>query len=694
VEVLTRLGRSSLPLATTTAVEGIVLLVDFSDETATIATAEIRDYCNQVGYTGYGNNGSVRDYFYDVSDGNLTYTNFVPTSYYRASEPKSYYDESSVPCCSRAREMMYEALADLDAQGFDFSEYDSNNDGVIDAVNCFYAGTRNGPWSYGLWPHSGWMSFSADGVTTERYQITDLGDQLRLSTFCHENGHMVMRWPDLYDYDHDSRGIGRFGLMCSSGSGTNPVEPCAYMKYIAGWSTTTVLTVPQAGLTVPSGINTFYKFEHPLNANEYYLVENRQQVGRDSVIPDAGLAIWHIDETGDNDYQQMTPLLHYEVTLVQADGNWDLEYDVNSGDDTDLWSSPGYTECAPTTIPNTGWWDGSASGLIVTNVSASASTMTFDFKIDCNNNGTIDEAEIPTACGGSCSESCDPDCNCDGVPDACQLVLNDCNQNSIPDDCDIALGPDTDCNSNGLPDWCDVTGAGVKLDEDFEGGLPGGWSVTGGFQITSLCGDSDPDCGGSGWGYAGETSTCSYGDYEFRELIAPPVTLGYGLSELRFCSRIETEADWDFGRVRVNGESVWEDSGLTGVWEEQVVDLRAFAGQTVTITFEFSTDTNTSGWLGWQVDNVLVTSGVPDDNEDGIPDECGACCGEQDCEQLTQALCEASEGGEYRGDGTTCEAECPAPIPTVSEWGLVVLSLALLTAGSVVIARRKRPVLN
>ncbi len=379
-ETLTRLGRRSLPLAATSAVQGIVLLVDFDDEQATIAPAEIRDYCNQEGYTGYGNNGSVRDYFYDVSDGNLTYTNFVPTSYYRALQPKSYYDESSVPCCSRAREMMFEALADLDNQGFDFSEYDANNDGVIDAVNCFYAGTRNGPWSYGLWPHSGWMSFSADDVTTERYQITDLGDQLRLRTFCHENGHMVMRWPDLYDYGSESAGVGNFCLMCYGASNTNPCEPCAYLKYIAGWTTTTVLTTPQASLPVPSGINTIYKYEHPTLANEYYLIENRQRSARDAALPDAGLAIWHVDEFGDNDNEQMTPGSHYEATLVQADGEWDFENNRNAGDSTDLWGAPEYGECTPYTYPNTNWWDRNSTALFITEISPPGPTMTFSFR--------------------------------------------------------------------------------------------------------------------------------------------------------------------------------------------------------------------------------------------------------------------------------------------------------------------------
>jgi M6 family metalloprotease-like protein len=368
------------PRTTTTGdVVGITLLIDFSDDTWSIPTSGIDDYCNQSGYTGYGNNGSVRDYFSDVSEGLLDYTNFVPDQYYRAAYTKEFYCNPSIPYGQRARELVIEALTDLNNKGFDFSQYDSDGDGYIDAVNCFYAGDTWNAWAEGLWPHASWVSFSADGVSTGRYQISNLGSSLRLSTFCHENGHMLMGWPDLYDYDGDSSGVGQFCLMCSSGSGTNPIEPCAWMKYVAGWGDVTALSVPIDGLTLPSEGNVMYKFAHPTVPNEYYLVENRQRSGRDASLPDHGMAVWHVDTEGSNNNQQQTPELHYLVTLVQADGDWDLENHRNYGDGTDLYCAPGYPACTPETYPNTDWWDGSASGAFFVNISASAATMTFDF---------------------------------------------------------------------------------------------------------------------------------------------------------------------------------------------------------------------------------------------------------------------------------------------------------------------------
>jgi len=432
---------------TTGQIKGICLIVDFSDSPATMPPSSIEAFCNQVGYTGYGNNGSVRDYFYDVSDGRLIYTNYVPTTYYRASKPETYYEDETVSHGTRARELIIEALQALNNSGFDFSQYDSDGDGYVDALNCLYAGPCRNAWSKGLWPHAWTVAFSADGVSTRKYQISYIGSSLTLGTFCHENGHMVCGWPDLYDYGYESRGVGYFCIMAFGSISTNPVEPCAYMKAIAGWSTVNILSTPATGLSVPaSRTNVCYKFPRPGKANEYFLIENRQRTGRDSYLPDSGLAIWHIDTSGSNDYEQMTPTQHYLVTLVQADGRWDLERNENNGDSTDLWAAPTYTAFTPVSTPNTNWWDGSPSNMYIQNISASAPTMTFDFLPfwDCNENGYADSEDI--------SSGRSQDCNGNGNPDECDIAEGlspDCNGNLVPDSCE----PDSD--QDGLIDVCD-----------------------------------------------------------------------------------------------------------------------------------------------------------------------------------------------------------------------------------------------
>jgi M6 family metalloprotease-like protein len=365
-------------------VKGICIIVDFPDQAATVPRSEIYNYCNQVGYSNNGNNGSVRDYYYDVSEGHLVYTNWVMPGYYRAPNNFTWYDDCDQPWLERAVMLIKEILNSLDPT-VDFSQYDSNSDGLIDAINVYYAGSTACGWATGMWPGCGGISWtSADGVGAYRFQITGIGDFPTLATFCHENGHMLGFWPDLYDYGRDgagnSRGVGKFCIMCSSTSATNPEEPCAYLKDIAGWTTTTVVGGYQAGIPVPqSSTNQIYRISHPTLSNEYYLIENRQQSGRDVDLPDDGLAIWHIDTDGNNSWNHMTPDSHYVVTLVQADGLWEMEHNQSSGDDEDLWASPDYTMFSPCGSPPPTWWNGSTADIFVTGIDASSSTMHFTF---------------------------------------------------------------------------------------------------------------------------------------------------------------------------------------------------------------------------------------------------------------------------------------------------------------------------
>lgn len=77
----------------------------------------------------------------------------------------------------------------------------------------------------------------------------------------------------------------------------------------------------------------------------------------------------------------------------------------------------------------------------------------------------------------------------------------------------------------------------------------------------------------------------------------------------------------------------------------------------------------------------------------------GRCCainaGNTCTNAVTQAACLGDEGtygrggGVYGGDDTTCAGNPCAAIPTVSQWGLIVMTLLLLTAATIIFARRR-----
>ena len=120
---------------------------------------------------------------------------------------------------------------------------------------------------------------------------------------------MVCDFPDLYDYGTESNGVGDFCLMCFGGPDKNPTEVSAYLKNEAGWTSSLTTMQPSTTYSLAAGNNNF--LIHQRSATEYFILENRQRTGRDAGLPDAGLAIWHVDELGNNSNEQMTAAMHY-----------------------------------------------------------------------------------------------------------------------------------------------------------------------------------------------------------------------------------------------------------------------------------------------------------------------------------------------------------------------------------------------
>jgi len=359
-------------------VVGLTVLVDFSDAPATIPAQNLDDLFNKTGYTGYGNNGSVHDFYADVSSGHLDYSTITYPTYFRASRPKSYYNSASVSFGVRAQELVKEVLDKLDDAGFDFTQLSADGSKNVYAVNVLYAGATPNAWSVGLWPHMGGIyGANHDGMHIGVYELTNIGTSPIIGTLCHENGHMVMGWPDLYDYSYKSKGTWLYDLM-SSGFGTNPQPPGAWLRDKAGWDQVVDLKDVPSGTKLMHVANsgTSFRFDNPSNAKEHFYLESRRLNGRSASLPQEGVLIWHVDENGSNNNYQRTAARHYMVSLEQANGKFNLE-STRAQAPGDLFYG-GYRDMfSASTVPNSNWWNGTASGFRVGSISPISSNMTF-----------------------------------------------------------------------------------------------------------------------------------------------------------------------------------------------------------------------------------------------------------------------------------------------------------------------------
>jgi M6 family metalloprotease-like protein len=360
---------------------GLCLLVAFPDVPATILREEIEAFCNRPGYSGFGNNGSVFDYYHDVSGGRLNYHTVV-APLYTARQPRAFYVDKRMPFGQRARELIEEALAFHRDQGFDFSPLTVDAQRGVYAMNVFYAGDAVNEWGQGLWPHASRLTqpFAlAPGKSAVDYQVTATGAALTLGVYCHENGHMLCDFPDLYQYDDSRKGVGRYCLMClgAYNTTTNPTHVSAYLKHRAGWGEAVALTAGRHSLSTMEP-NRFYVHARE-NGTEYFIIEGRHNTGRDAGLSNTGIAIWHVDELGSNTAPESAPEghRHYECTLLQADGLDELRLGADTGDGEDLFvDSDGPIFGAGSSV-SSAWWDGTPSGLQVHSIESSGSELGF-----------------------------------------------------------------------------------------------------------------------------------------------------------------------------------------------------------------------------------------------------------------------------------------------------------------------------
>jgi M6 family metalloprotease-like protein len=363
---------------------GLCLPVQFPDEKGAIPEPEIAAFCNLSGYREFGNRCSVYDYFLDNSGGRLRYVTVV-APYYTARQRRAYYTDPEVPWGERVDELIGEAVDYHHAQGLDVRALTADRDGRILATNVLYAGGLVNAFQKGLWPNA-WHLPRPRRLGPDRfayaYQITEMCEELTLGTYCHENGHLLCDFPDLYDLgpekgDFVSGGVGAYCLMGYGGERDprNPTDVCAYLKYTAGWADSAIRATDGLQVTLRAGHNDFVV--HRRDDDEYYIIENRHRSARDGALPDSGLAIWHVDEAGDNNLEQMLPERHYECSLVQADARHQLERQLWLGDRDDLFHAEWRDRFAGDTTPRSAWWDGSPAGLDVFDISAEGRTMTF-----------------------------------------------------------------------------------------------------------------------------------------------------------------------------------------------------------------------------------------------------------------------------------------------------------------------------
>ncbi len=310
----------------------LVILMGFRDKRFITLRSMVNSLFNNVNYTTTGVYGSVHDYYYENSYGQLNLTADVKGPYTCDSNAAFYgrNDNQSVGYQSFATEAIMAA-----APHVDFSDYDGDGDGVVDCIHILFAGygEEAGGGADCIWSHK-WNLFQP-----LRYNNTDINTYscspefggnsnqslTKIGVVCHEIGH-VFGAPDFYDTDYEGSGgqypgTGKWDLMASGSwnvGGASPAHHNPYTKSeIYGWTSLKTLSTPSCYTLLPSSTDStsFYKL-NTTTPGEYYIVENRQQINFDRGLPGHGMILYHLNsQTWSNTTH---PQFLYVVSATQS----------------------------------------------------------------------------------------------------------------------------------------------------------------------------------------------------------------------------------------------------------------------------------------------------------------------------------------------------------------------------------------
>ena len=329
----------------------------------------------------------------------------------------------------KLQECFWPALDQIDAlhanpdDQFNWGDYDVNYDNFIDNVVFLHSGygaeygetdadgtaSDSRIWSHAVgarskprrWESRNFLIDLGSYSVTSVYRGIMNENIARFGIMAHELLH-TLGVPDLFDKGRADLGggTGQFSIMSSPwGQGGDPTYPGhldPWSKMRLGWLTPIPITYDGEYSAEPSEIDAdVYIIREGFPDGEYLLIENRQALHYDALIggqeggAKGGVVIWHVDNLvlgnrfAGGKFQDGWPANgnHYQVAVVQADEDFDLEQNVNAGEPDDFFGpgksiGPGETG----RFPNTDSYQGGKvekTNIRITDFNRQALTMSF-----------------------------------------------------------------------------------------------------------------------------------------------------------------------------------------------------------------------------------------------------------------------------------------------------------------------------
>ena len=360
-------------------INGITVMLNYSDQAFGNSKDSVSMMMNQTGFSGWGSMGSVKDFFYTQSNGNVTLTSQVV----QVTLPQTavYYHGPG----DGGNHLVADIVDQINLQ-------------FPNGFQNLTAHPQGGLWHFNLlsrYPGGGYAFLYSgkfiknNGVPFEitRGNISFYGPTgfPGINTICHESGHSVMNWTDYYRTAFCN--LGDYDVMASAGTSKAPMPINPALRLQKNWISNVVNISGSANANYTLTSNSYsqiHKYTNPNNPKEYLLFHALKHGGYyqpvldNGKVLDEGLAIWYVDEDCGFDLAGVDN--QYFIRLVQADNMDEMHNEFNAiqadvrGDLNDLYDN--FSSSFPNGTPFR-WKDGGEFGISISNISAPGATMTF-----------------------------------------------------------------------------------------------------------------------------------------------------------------------------------------------------------------------------------------------------------------------------------------------------------------------------
>lgn len=397
-------GAAETTFPTTGKVKTLVILVNFRDRKFTTSQPRqaFLDLLNKENYNLNGATGSARDYYLDNSMGKFD-VNFDVVGPVELSRTMDFYgnDGSGNNKDLNVSEMIKEACQLASRAGTDFSQYDLDNDGVIDNVFVIYAGydqAQGGP-KETIWSHRGvhlnpivevnGKKLYTYACTSELYSNT--GYRIAgIGTFCHEFGH-VLGLPDFYHTTNSTSVVERYFLMDSGNYNNRSMTPpyfTAIERFICGWLDIPLLAADLKEVTLESvGKNVAYRINTD-KEGEFFVLEARVPVGWDNTqnlgYNGYGLLIYHVDRSAEQIVKWGMELGVKDANTLNNNPSHRCCYIKEATSRIWTFQQKTKTEFSSTSVPAAKSWSGEPLAVAVKNITLDGKQVKFATGKDVN----------------------------------------------------------------------------------------------------------------------------------------------------------------------------------------------------------------------------------------------------------------------------------------------------------------------